>query len=62
MKEQIMMTATADGFFSVWMTVFSEEPQILLALIENFPGTNRLCYDEHGKPKKILLKKRIDNE
>lgn len=62
MKEQIMMTATADGFFSVWMTVFSEEPQILLALIENFPGTNRICYDEHGKTKKILLQKPTDNK
>ena len=57
MKEQIMMTATADGFFSVWMTVFSDEPQILLELIERFPGTNRTYYDEHGKVKKILLKK-----
>lgn len=55
MKEQIMMTATADGFFSVWMTVFSEEPQILLALIESFPGTNRSCYDEYGKAKKMVF-------
>lgn len=55
MKEQIMMTATADGFFSVWMTVFSAEPQILLALIENFPGTNKACYDEQGSMKKTLL-------
>ena len=55
MKEQIMMTATADGFFSVWMTVFSDEPQILRSLIECFPGTNRSCYDEHGRVRKILL-------
>lgn len=55
MKNQIMMTATGDGFFSVWMTVFEDEPQILLALIESFPGTNRLCYDEFGKVKKNLL-------
>lgn len=38
MKEQIIMTATSDGFFSVWMTFFSDEPQILLALIDKFPG------------------------
>jgi len=49
MKDQIIMTATADGFFSVWMTVFSDEPQILLALIDRFPGTRRECYDEQEK-------------
>lgn len=54
MKEQIMMTATADGFFSVWMTVFADEPQILLGLLERFPGTNRAYYDDYGKIRKIL--------
>lgn len=44
------------------MEVFSEEPQILLDLIENFPGTNRLCYDAHGKAKKIILQRQNDNE
>lgn len=42
MKRQIIMTAVSDGFFSVWTNVFTEEPQILSALIENFPGTNKL--------------------
>ena len=50
------MTAMDSGFFSVWMTVFADEPQILLALIEKYPGTNKLCYDESGRVKKILLK------
>lgn len=36
------MTAVSDGFFSVWTNVFTEEPQILSALIENFLGTNKL--------------------
>ncbi|MDO5411614.1 MAG: HNH endonuclease signature motif containing protein [Lachnospiraceae bacterium] len=56
MKKQIMMTALADGFFSIWMTVFIDEPQILLALMENFSGTNRAYYDEDGKIKQILKK------
>ena len=56
MKKQILMTAMDSGFFSVWMTVFADEPQILLALIEKYPGTNKLCYDESGRVKKILLK------
>ena len=53
-----MMTAAADGFFSVWMAVFEDEPQILLELIDRFPGTDRAYYDEHGKIKQILLKTR----
>ena len=55
MKEQIVMTAMGDGFFSVWMTVFKDEPQIRLALIEHFIGTNRKCYDECGRVRKILF-------
>ena len=51
-----MMTAAADGFFYVWMAVFEDEPQILLELIDRFPGTDRAYYDEHGKIKQILLK------
>ncbi|WP_455721994.1 HNH endonuclease [Agathobacter sp.] len=54
MKEQIIMTATAEGFFSVWMTVFYDEPEILNALIASFPGTKRSCYDESGKIRKVL--------
>lgn len=54
MKKQIMMTATAAGFFSVWMTVFADESQILLALIESFLGTNKSYYDSNGKIKQIL--------
>ena len=37
MKNQIIMTALGDGFFSIWMEVFCDEPEILLALIEAFP-------------------------
>ncbi len=46
------MTALGDGFYSVWMTVFANEPQILLALIDGFAGTNKNCYDEEGNVKK----------
>ena len=47
LKKQIIMTALGDGFYSVWMTVFANEPQILLALIDGFAGTNKNCYDEY---------------
>ena len=54
MKTQIMITAVAEGFFSVWMTVFADEPQILQALIESFPGTNGAYNGKDGKIKKIM--------
>lgn len=60
MKRQILMTATAEGFFSVWLTVFSGEPEICNALIESFPGTRKECYDELGRPKKIVLEHKKD--
>lgn len=60
MKKQIVVTAKAVGFFSVWMTVFADEPQMLQALIENFPGTDRAYYDEDGKIKRILKKDEED--
>lgn len=54
LKKQIIMTALGDGFYSVWMTVFANEPQILLALIDGFAGTNKNCYDEEGNVKKNI--------
>ena len=54
MKNQIIMTALGDGFFSIWMEVFCDEPEIRLALIEAFPGTNLNYYDEKGCVKEII--------
>lgn len=50
-KANTVELAKASGFFSIWMTVFHDEPEILLALIDAFPGTNKQCYDEVGHPK-----------
>lgn len=52
-KKQIICNAQANGFFSIWMTVFSDEPVMLKALIEAFPGTNKDYFDEIGHPKFI---------
>ena len=49
-----IMTALGDGFFSIWMEVFCDEPEIRLALIEAFPGTNLNYYDEKGCVKEII--------
>lgn len=50
-KQQISYTARENGFFSVWMTVFADEPIMLNALINVFPGTNKAYFDEAGHPK-----------
>jgi len=49
MRAQISLTATAKGYWSVWMNVFSDCPDMLRLFIESFPGTCRTCFDEnHG--------------
>ena len=50
MREQIVDTATSRGFFSVWMTVFREDSDMLLRFIDAFPGTSRFCFDPQGRP------------
>jgi hypothetical protein len=42
--------APAKGFFSVWMTVFADHPEMLNRLISAFPGTEPNCFDLDGKP------------
>ena len=49
-KDLIVTCALESGFFSVWMTVFSEEPEILQMLIEGFPNTRKECFDQNGHP------------
>ena len=56
MVRQIVRTVQNGGFFSVWMTVFADEPDILLALIHAFPGTEAAFYDAEGHPKMLLTK------
>jgi uncharacterized protein (TIGR02646 family) len=50
MREQIVDTAKESGFWSVWMTVFKDEPDMLQRFIAEFPGTCRNCFDVEGKP------------
>lgn len=53
-KDQIVRTAVADGFFSVWMEVFKDEPEMKNALISAFPGTEMRFFDAAGNVKPIL--------
>lgn len=40
MREQIVETAQDKGFWSVWMTVFSDDPAMRDKLLQALPGTN----------------------
>lgn len=40
MREQIVDTAHAKGFWSVWMTVFADDPAMRNRLLNALPGTN----------------------
>jgi uncharacterized protein (TIGR02646 family) len=46
----IIRLAQANGFWSVWMTVFQDDPDILKQLIKAFPGTCLPCFDSSGRP------------
>jgi len=45
MKNQIIETVQAKGFWSIWMTVFKDDADMLIRLITAFPGTSSDCFD-----------------
>ena len=53
-KDQIIRTAQNAGFFSVWMEVFKDEPEMKNALLTAFPGTETRFFDLDGNVKPIL--------
>lgn len=44
-REAIKDIALSNGYFSIWMTVFHDDPDMLSRLIEAFPGTCSNCFD-----------------
>jgi len=51
MRRQILQTALCKGFWSVWMAVFADDPQMQQALVRGFPGTAAdECFDSDGRP------------
>ncbi|MEA5467711.1 HNH endonuclease [Spirulina sp. 06S082] len=50
MRELIVSTMETSGFWSVWMTVFKDDPDMLNRFIAAFPGTCQECFDSLGKP------------
>jgi uncharacterized protein (TIGR02646 family) len=49
-RDLVLEVAKNNGFFSVWMTVFKDYPDIKRELIRLFPGTARSYFDPDGKP------------
>lgn len=48
---RIISYATDIGFFSIWMKVFENYPQVRNALIDAFPSTRESgCFDANGQP------------
>lgn len=46
MREQIVETAQAKGYWSIWMTVFADDPDMRRRLIAAFLGTATTCFDD----------------
>jgi uncharacterized protein (TIGR02646 family) len=45
-RDRIIVTAKAMGFWSIWTTVFKDHPEMLKGFIKAFPGTSEECFDE----------------
>ena len=50
MRQQITCTATGHAYWSIWMTVFKDDPDMLKRFIEAFPGTCQDCFDCNCNP------------
>jgi hypothetical protein len=49
-RELVLEVAKYCGFFSVWMNVFKDYPDVKRELIKIFTGTATSCFDADGKP------------
>jgi len=45
MRDQIAISAKAQGYWSVWLAVFKDDPDMLERFIRVFPGTCADCFD-----------------
>lgn len=50
MRCQIVRTAVGKGYWSIWMTVFADDRDMLNRFIHAFPGTAQDCFDADGQP------------
>lgn len=52
MREEIVNNALGRGFWSIWMTVFKDDEDMLRRFITTFPGTSAECFEPNGTPVK----------
>lgn len=50
LRETIVELALTSGFWSIWMTVFQNDQDMLKRFIEVFPGTAQNCFDANCNP------------
>ncbi len=50
MREQVVETCVAGGYWSVWMTVFEDDIDMRQRFIDAMPGTANDCFDAHAAP------------
>jgi hypothetical protein len=50
MRSQVVDTAVAKGYWTIWMTVFAQDSAMRLLLIQAFKGTSATCFDPHTAP------------
>lgn len=50
LRRQIVKTALASGFFSIWMLIFQHDPDMRRRFIQAFPGTAQECFDAGTLP------------
>jgi hypothetical protein len=49
-QELVLKFAQSRGFFSIWMMVFENYPEVKRELIQLLPGTATCCFDPDGNP------------
>ncbi len=49
-REQVVETAVGHAYWSIWMTVFADDADMLNRLIRALPGTATDCFGEQGQP------------
>lgn len=49
-----LAASTCNGFFSLWIQIFKDYPEVKKAILENTNGTDMECYDENFNPKENL--------
>jgi uncharacterized protein (TIGR02646 family) len=50
--KKIKSVVNFSGFFSIWMTVFKDYPEVKNAIINGVKGTAVNCFDQDGNPKR----------